>query len=295
VFVVESNIDSLYSNSIMLNFESIHPLHAIIHGNPRTNTWFIAPGTDDSNIVVKVNGVLVVFGKPVQMHENAQVVLGKITVTFNMVHTTQDAPSAVARDETTTHYHNGGKETVGPELAVVAAKTLPSTHLATKTAGQIERFIRREQAMAKYRASQEQIVQLKQGVPRLQNGFFSGTRTAYNKSHVISLAMDFVAYHPPVYESTILDSWVFVVESNIDSLYSNSIMLDFESIHPLHAIIHGNPRTNTWFIAPGTADSNIVVKVNGVLVVFGKPIQMHENAQVVLGDITVTFNMVEKG
>jgi len=208
--------------------------------------------------------------------------------------TTQDAPSAVARDETTTHNQNGGKQTVGPELAVLAANTLPSTHLATKSARQIERAQRREQATAEYDASQKQIVQLKQEVPRLQNGVFTGTRTAYNKSHVITLALNFKAYHAPVYAPTILDSWVFVVERNIDSIYSNSIILNFESIHPLHAIIHGNPRTNTWFIAPGTDDSNIVVKVNGVLVVFGKPVQMHENAQVVLGKITVTFNMVQQ-
>jgi hypothetical protein len=206
--------------------------------------------------------------------------------------TTQNVASMLPPDHATTHNKNGGKQSLGPELAVPVADILQSNCVAAKNPKQKARVERRQQAEAAFEARKKQFMQLRQTVPDLRKGFFTGTRTANNQTHLISLALEFKAFQAPVYASTILDSWVFVVERNSDSIYANSFMLNFESIQPLHAIIYGNPRTNMWLIAPGTDDPKNVVKVDNVLVVFGNPVQMHANAVVVLGEIAVTFTMV---
>jgi len=208
--------------------------------------------------------------------------------------TTQNVASMVPPDHATTHDKNGGKQSLGPDLAVPVADTLQSNCVAAKKNKQKARFERRQQAEAAFEARNKQIMQLRQTVPLLRKGFFTGTRTANSETHFISLALEFKAFQDPIYASTISDSWVFVVERNSDSIYANSFMLNFESIQPLHAIIHGNPRTNIWLIAPGTIDPKNVVKVDNVLVVFGNPVQMHDNAVVVLGEIVVTFTMVSQ-
>jgi len=208
--------------------------------------------------------------------------------------TTQNVASMVPPDHAITHDKNDGKQSLGPDLAVPVADTLQSNCVAAKNTKQKARFERRQQAEAAFEARKKQIMQLRQTVPDLRKGFFTGTRTANSETHFISLALEFKAFQDPIYASTISDSWVFVVERNSDSIYANSFMLNFESIQPLHAIIHGNPRTGIWLIAPGTNDPKNVVKVDNVVVVFGNPVQMHENAVVVLGEIVMTFTIVSQ-
>lgn len=84
VWVIQNEDAEFYTNGVMLCFPSIMDNHAIILLDPRNNSWWISPFSDDDGCIVWVGDKQLRYGQREAIQHETQIKVGKIQMQFSI-------------------------------------------------------------------------------------------------------------------------------------------------------------------------------------------------------------------